>query len=87
MVVRPGTEADLAACRELARALARTEPGGLVAPDRWYARRLESGPDEADGDGLDVAVRGDTLVGFVGLGPRGPRRLRVAPRRAAGRRQ
>ena len=65
VVVRPGTEADLAACRELARDLARTEPGGLVAPDRWYARRLESGPDEADGDGLDVAVRGDTVVGFV----------------------
>lgn len=68
VVVRPGTEDDLPACRELARRVAATEPGGLVAPDRWYARRLEVGPEESDGDGLDVAVRDGDVVGFASWG-------------------
>lgn len=68
VVTRPGTEDDLPACRDLARRVAATEPGGLVAPDRWYARRLETGPEDSDGDGLDVAVRDGEVVGFASWG-------------------
>lgn len=65
VTIRPATPDDLPACRALARQLARTEPGGLVAPDRWYERRLTAGPPDTDGDGLDVAVRDGTVVGFA----------------------
>lgn len=62
---RPATPTDLPVCRDLVRRVSRAEPGGLVAPDRWYANRLQCGPEEADGDGLDVAVRDGRVVGFA----------------------
>lgn len=62
---RPAVEADLPACRDLARRVARQEPGGLVAPDRWYQRRLAAGDPAIDGDGLDVAIRDGEVVGFA----------------------
>lgn len=65
VATRPATPSDLPACRALARQVARTEPGGLVAPDRWYERRLMSGPLGTDGDGLDVATRDGEVVGFA----------------------
>lgn len=64
--VRPASPADVPACVALAREVARTEPGGLVGSDPWYRRRFAEVRD--DGDGLDVAVRGDEVVGFAEWG-------------------
>lgn len=61
VTTRPGTPDDHAACVELARRVARTEPGGLIGSDPWYARQLAIEPD----DGLDVAVRDGEVVGFA----------------------
>lgn len=61
--VRPATRDDLPACIALARDVAGTEPGGLVGSDAWYGRRFHELRE--DGDGLDVAVRDDEVVGFA----------------------
>ncbi len=59
--VRPGSGDDHVACAAVARAVARTEPGGLVAPDRWYRRRL----DLEGTDHLDVAEVDGEVAGFA----------------------
>lgn len=65
IMIRPATEQDMAVCTTLAQQVARTEPGGLVAPDLWYRRSFRPGLPEEDGDGLDVAVRDGEVVGFT----------------------
>ena len=65
VLTRPAVDEDVPACRNLIRRVASTEPGGLVAPDRWYERRLEAGSPTTDGDGLDVALRDGEVVGFA----------------------
>lgn len=59
--VRSASGDDHVACAALARAVARTEPGGLVAPDRWYRRRLDLEGTEH----LDVAEVDGEVAGFA----------------------
>lgn len=59
--IRPGSLEDHQACATVAREVARTEPGGLVAPDPWYRRKL----DLEGTDHLDVAEVDGQVAGFA----------------------
>lgn len=59
--IRSGSPDDHVACAAVARAVARTEPGGLVAPDRWYRRKL----DLEGTDHLDIAEVNGEVTGFA----------------------
>lgn len=63
IALRPYADVDLAAIVALHDAITRTEPGGLVAGERWQRRLLQPTPDRADI--MTVATRHGRPVGLV----------------------
>lgn len=63
IVLRPYTPADLAPIVAVHDGVTRTEPGGLVAGERWLRRALRPDPDEPEI--VIVATRGDDPVGLL----------------------
>lgn len=63
IAIRPYAPSDLSAVVDVHDGCTRTEPGGLIAGERWLRRALHPDPDEAEI--AIVATRHDQVVGLV----------------------